>query len=380
MEGNDMHKIKVFHLIGSLNIGGIQNVVFNMFNSIDRTKYEFYFGVFDYSHTKLEQEIINMGGNIIVVPEIKKNYYSYYQNLKRILKVNGEFEVFHSHLHLNNGIALMAAENVGIPIRISHSHSVRRSNQKKSYIYSIYEKIMLKMIRHYSNVQIACSRAAGKYMFGDGLFTKNGIVFPNSINIEKFQFSKEYRKEIRQILGFQNKLVIGNVGTLNIVKNQELIIQLVNELIKDGKPVVGIIIGEGKERLQLEDKIQQYGLNKDVLLIGNDVKVSEYLSAMDIFVFPSLHEGLGIAAIEAQANGLPVIISDGVPDEVRIKNNVYRVPLDCPIEEWASITWKIRENRLNFDNLELINAGYNSSDSGRIIQKIYEDALVRLGG
>lgn len=372
-----MVKTKVFHMIGSLDNGGTQNVVLNMLKTSDKNKFEFYFGVIGSKIGDLESEILSSGGKIKRIPKNNGNYFSYFNNIKKVLLEIGNIAIFHSHMHLNNGITLASAKSAGVPVRVSHSHSIRRKDINYSIKYSIYEWVMRKKIKHFGNVFIASSFAAGNYMYGETFFDELGVIFPNAIDIELFQFSDISRNKKREELHLEDKLVLGNVGNLNKVKNHKLIIEIVENLQKENIDTIALIIGEGKDRYSLEKIINEKNLQDKVILLGTQSDISGFLSAMDIFIFPSLNEGFGIAALEAQANGVPVIISDGVPQDVMIKSNVERISLEAPVSEWVDAIKKLENSRIRENDL-LYFQGYSNNESGKILEKIYTDALNKL--
>ena len=329
-----MKKTKILQVTGSLNVGGIEKLVFSFYERINREKFQMDFLLFDEEKSDLETKIQEMGGNVYRITNPKKNLLKYYVELKRIIKRNGPYDAVHSHLLFNTGIVMRAAYKCNVPIRIAHSHD-NLSMEKNSIIRKIYIKLMRKYLHKYSNKFCACSSLAGNYLFGKEFFQKNGTIIYNSIDISKYKFNLNKRTNYRKELGIKDDdIVVGNIGRIVPQKNQEFIIKLAKKL----ENLKFVIVGDGELLDYLKKKTKDEKISNRVIFTGirNDVDI--LLNAFDIFILPSVHEGLGIVLIEAQSNGLPCIVPKNVvPEEARIIDNFVftEFPIDINVDLWC---------------------------------------------
>lgn len=369
-----MQKSKIFYILDNLNIGGVQTVLMNTIKNLDHDSFEIDVVSFD-SHCEEdhEEELKKMGIKLIKIPKFGLNYFKYIYTLYRTIKENGPYSIVHSHLHLNNGIVLLVSALCRVPLRISHSHSIKRTDSKESIFKKIFESLMKFLINRFSNKMISSSLDAGYYLYGENEFDLNGTILQNGIDLEQFKFSKDARYKNRIKFSLENKVVIGNIASLRVIKNQVFLLELLKRILKDEKNAVLLLIGEGIEKNNLLIKAQELGIDDKVFFLGNRLDIPELLCAMDIFILPSLSEGLGIVSIEAQANGLPVIISDGVPNEVIINNNVKKLHLNDSINKWSKATLELVGKRTGSVNSELYKAGYDISNYKYSINNIYNE-------
>ena len=217
----------------------------------------------------------------------------------------------------------------------------------------------------------ACSRLAAEFMFPRDVVERYEFI-PNGIDIEKFRFNDEVRKKVRKDLGIEGKLVIGNVGRLCYQKNQENLIEVFAKLQSERPESVLLLVGEGEMKAELQQQVEKLGIADKVLFYGVTDKVEQLLWAMDIFVFPSRFEGLGIVAVEAQAAGLPVICSDGVPNEAVVSDLVEKVDLRSGVDSWVE---SILHCQIDADRLavheQVQKSGFAVADVADRIEKVY---------
>lgn len=367
-----MKKIRILQVTGGLGVGGIEKLVVSFFENIDKEKYAMDFLVYGDEIGEFEGKVKELGGNIFRIPVPSKNYRSFYKNVRSIIKDNGPYDIVHSHVFFNTGFIMKAAKKEGVPIRIAHSHD-NLSYIKESIIRKLYIKLMRHFLLKYSTKKCACSSLAGQYLFGKDEFDKNGIVIYNGINIDKFVFNKNARNTVRKKLGLSNEILIGNIGRLETQKNQSYLLKIIKELPKQYKL---IIVGDGSLKKALEDEINDNNLTERVIMTGNRSDIQELLCAMDIFVLPSIHEGLGIVLIEAQANGLPCIAPTNiVPPEAKILDNF--IFLDFPEDEnltiWCDTIKKIGCSKRKENVVSVIKqSGYDINDIGKVLDKLYD--------
>lgn len=359
--------IKVLQVVGSLRLGGLETVSVNYFKYIERDKFDFTYLVYDKEEGELEETVKKLGGKIIRIPPPSDNYLKFIKNIRHVINEIDCLDIIHSHQSFNSGFVMVAAALERVPNRIVHSHTSINSNNI-AFRKKIYNTIMRLLIQLFATKFIACSMDAGYYLLGKKFFSKFGNVILNSVNLEDFYYKDHIRYKIRKKLNLEEKIVIGHTGTLNSVKNQSFLIEIMSELLKINPNTYLILIGDGPEMDKLQYKAKELGIQESILFLGTQKYVSEYLMAMDVFVFPSKHEGLGIALIEAQITGLPCIISDVIPEEAIINNNIKQLSLNESEKVWASeiYSFNLNENRNN------ISVEINNYSSKKVMNEIYK--------
>ena len=320
-----MKKIKVAHIIGKWVGGGVESVVINYYRHIDKTKFEFDF-ICDEDSTFIPyEEIEKMGGKVILVPPYQKTF-KYIKALKKIF-LEEKYDIVHSHLNTLSLFPLYAAKRAKIAVRIAHSHSTTNKNEvKKNFI-----KMILKPFsKIYATDYFCCTEHAGRWQFGNKIFDEGKVyVLNNAIDLEKFGFNPIIRKNIRNQLNLvDDTLVIGHVGRFVAQKNQSYLIDLFYEASKINSNMVLILIGTGPDELKIREKVKNLNLSNKVYFLGQKKDIYNYYQAMDVFVFPSLYEGLGMVLIEAQASGLQCIASSYVPECAKVTSCLEFVDLN----------------------------------------------------
>lgn len=246
----------------------------------------------------------------------------------------GEYAAIHLHLPYLASVFAHKTRKYGIPRVIVHCHSSRFSLES----YGWRNCILNLPTKHLADDLLACGRDAGRVWCGKHA-VETGLVqiLSNAIETENFRFSPVRRKEVRKALGIEENLVIGHVGTLTTPKNHKFLLDVFGEIHKFRPDAVLLSAGEGVLRPQIEMRIREMGLENSVRLLGNRKDVPDLLQAMDLFLFPSLHEGLPVSVVEAQAAGLPVLMSDSVTDEVCVTGErIARLPLSDGLERWVN--------------------------------------------
>lgn len=314
--------VKVLYVNGNImKRGGIEAFMMNYFRSIDKDKVKIDFLVHGYGKGVYDDEIINAGSTIYHVPTKSKHPIKYEKELKRIL-LHEKYDIIHSHLDAMSGWVLKVAEECGVPVRIAHSHNTDHlTNNKLKRIVNDFAK---KQIPVYATDLFACSKMAGEWLFGsDAKF----FIVKNAIPINKFTFDTGTRQKIRSELGWNNKIVLGHVGRFDYQKNQEFLIELLQRLLKTNSAYRLAFIGGGDDMENIKALAEQKGVQEQCYFMGSRSDVNRFYNAFDMFLLPSRFEGLGIVAIEAQVNGLPSVVSLGVPEEAVLCDNVLRLDL-----------------------------------------------------
>lgn len=349
-------KKNILIVTGGLGVGGIENVVMNFVRYCNRDLFSIDFLLYGEYIGEYEQEAMQYGCRIIHI-RYSKNYFRLYNTIKRVLDVNPGYDIVYAHTFFNSGLVMRAAKKCGVPKCIVHAHSSMRSNDQ-SINRRIFQALMRNWITSYSDIRLACSKQAGEFFFGSKTPYR---VIKNGIKVDRFAFSTEKRQQIRKQLNLENSFVIGNVGRLSKEKNHMFLIDVFHELLRIGPNNSKLlIVGGGSLYSELKSHIVQLGMEQDVILTGVRSDVPELMLAMDMFLFPSIHEGLGIGAIEAQASGLITVCSDTVPDEVKITNLVHFLPLSEGAKAWAEKIVLYMNNYGRRDRIaDIIAAGYD---------------------
>ncbi|MEY8434763.1 glycosyltransferase family 1 protein [Streptococcus hyointestinalis] len=371
-----MKRVLVFGM--NENPGGVESFIMNYYRKFTLRELQFDFLCNSNNKIAYEDEITNTGSKVFHITPRSRNPIKYYREVKRFFKKNASN---YSAIWVNiNSLAnidyLKLAKKYGIPVRIVHSHSSQNMDTKLREWLHIINK---KKIEQFATDFWACSNEAASWFYDSPTLKKSKII-PNAIDIEKSLLSDSARRRIREQYQLQDNFVIGNVGRLHFQKNQEFIIKVFADFLKIYPQSKLVLIGQGEDEDKLKLLAKELAVDKEVLFVGVQPNVSDWLSAFDLFLFPSLFEGLGIAALEAQANGLPVIVSKGrVPKDVKINDNVYFYSLSKSTEEWAKFLNDTRLNsyRESKDNIlrNFQKFGYDINEASKNLEKYFLDIL-----
>lgn len=306
-------------------------------------------------------ELQSMSGDVFVAPCSRvKHPIKYMRWLSKILK-SKKYDAIHVHGNsATTYIEIHAAKKAKVPVRIVHSHST-------SCKYMAVHKLLKKRMNREVTDAIACSDMAGKW-----LFTKAFTVLPNAINVEKFKYNEEVRNQYRTEMGLEGKLVIGHVGYMDVEKNHIFLLRVMCELVKREKAVKLLLIGDGKLRAEIEQFISDNSLSDYVELLGKRSDVAQLYQCMDIFVLPSLWEGLPVTTVEAQTAGLPCFISDSVTKQVSITDSVRYLGIkDDDITKWVESILNIEEFNRTADFYKICGSEFNIKNSIEKLLSIY---------
>ncbi len=352
-----------------MDIGGAEKVARDIALEAPAGQFEFHYLILKDPVGVYEQQLLAAGCKTFHVPEPSENYWNYYCSLVRIMK-QGHYDAVHAHTMFSIGWVMLAAWQAHIPVRISHSHSALQTNS--GFLKKGYEAAMRLLINTFATDYISCGVAAGERLYGKRKFSKHGKLILNGIDTTQFQYSEETRWQIRQELNADDRFIIGHVGHLVDVKNQGFLLELMPAILSKKQNALLLLLGEGPDRQMLEQKISAMGLEASVRLMGNVNNVGDYLSAMDVFAFPSLYEGMPLSILEVQANGLPCILSDRVPKDVFLTDLLSPLSLDAPKEQWADAICSA-ERPSNQDYAALIRqSGFDTSSAYKGIYTIYQ--------
>ncbi len=359
--------IRVLHVVTTMNRGGLETMLMNYYRHIDRQKVQFDFLEHRDAESDYDQEILSLGGRIYRLPKLNPFSISYHRKLNTFFRHHQEYKIVHVHQDCLSSIALKAAYQNHVPIRIAHSHSTSQDQNIKIVV----KKALMKSIPRYATQLFACSKEAGDWMFSGFDYQ----IVKNAIDTKLFLFNKKKRALTRNNLGISDsQLVIGHVGRFNYPKNHDFLIEVFYEIQKIKEDSILLLIGGGELENSIKEKVIKMGLTEKVFFLGKREDVNDLMQAMDIFVFPSRYEGIGIVAIEAQASGLTVIKSDAVPNQCKITPNVISMSLDESPKLWgyqvvSSFEKSKRENMSKY----IMKSNYDILNNAKKLQSYYQE-------
>jgi glycosyltransferase EpsF len=339
---------RVLHVFTAMNVGGAETMVLNLYRAMNRTKIQFDFLVHSDEVGFYEKEILSLGGRIYRLPYPSfSNMRNYQKQLYQLITEN-QFTAIHSHAHLFSGFILQVASRAGVPIRVAHSHTTSDQKNEK-WARRLYQYWMKSNIHKYATHRLGCSRAAGEVLFGKDEM----MVLPNSFQLKDYELLAQKQRENKN-----SSLIIGHVGRFDTVKNHSFFLETFFHFKKKFPHSSAILVGDGPEKDKVKELIQFYHLQDSVKLLGIRQDIPELMYDFDLFLFPSLFEGLGNVIIEAQAAGVPCLVSDSVPQEVNLSMNLVTFQsLNEDAETWATAlenilqtytkpAWNIRKQSL----------------------------------
>lgn len=356
---------KVLQISGTMNLGGQETFIMNLYRKMDFNKIQFDFIVNGEKEGFYEEEIRKLGGTIYHITPMSKNFIKHFLELRKIIKSNDYIAV---HRHSSSAIAfidLLAARSCGIKKTIFHSHTTNLNSKK---LFHFFGKIFVNKVSRY---RFACSEEAGKFMFDNFDFK----IIPNGIDSSKFSYSIKKRKEIRKQLHIPNDaFVVGHVGRFVYAKNHQYIMKIFNEVYqKMGNNAYLLLVGDGvlKERIISDNSSKEFFKNVIILSNRNDIDV--LLSGMDIFVFPSNYEGLPVSLIEAQASCLPIIMSNNISNYAIIDSQlVKKLNIgDSNLNEWVDYIIQSKKIKKVRKNNAINESCFNIEKVAEMLTEVY---------
>lgn len=370
-----MYKILISGM--SANLAGTETFIMTYYRALNKSKFQVDFVVRTTEKIVFEDEILANGSKIYRIPSKTKNISQYKKSMDEFFENYGKNydAIWLNFMGVHNIDFLKYAKKYGIKRRIVHSHT---SDWKRGPLIMTLNRINKRFLKFYATDFFACSEEAADYMF-KGSIRKKAKVIKNAIDVENFIYSQSKGDEIRKKLGWENKKIIGSIGRLATQKNHPFLIDVLNIAIQKNKDLRLVIIGEAADANAtlplIQEKIEKYGLQDKVYLAGKQTDLQAWLSSMDIFTLPSVFEGLGIVNIEAQANGVPCIVSSVVPDIAKVNEKFIYLDVDKEdsANNWADKLLDLSNSGREDDEVVRANinkVGYNIHHEVRKIEKI----------
>ena len=363
--------IRVLCVFASLNRGGSETMCMELYRHIDRSRVQFDFVKHTPQKCAYEDEILSLGGRIYEAPRyLIYNHIAYCRWWKRHLAEHPEHKIIHGHFYTVASVYFKVCKKMNrITVGHSHSTSCDRDKNSKRLISKLklkYKLHFLKKLEDKSDYCFACSQDAGNWLFPNKKFT----VLKNAFDIEKFKFDPETRQNARSELNLADSdFVVGTVGRLINVKNPDGVIDIFKSVLAGNPSAKLLWVGYGELREKIEQRIRQENLTSSVIMTGVRSDVERMLQAMDVFIFPSFLEGLGIVAVEAQTAGMPCFCSDTIPKEVAVTELCSFLPLNQP-DLWADkiLTSDIKRRDVT---QKIRKAGYDINTTSKWLEEFY---------
>lgn len=362
---------RILHIIGGLDRGGAESFLMNTWRNIDHKKYQFDILTFmpprDGKKFAFEDELIEGGAKIYRVKDNRvKAPWKFEKDVARIVK-EGDYDIVHSHIDFMSVLSLKGAKMGGAKYRVSHSHNTFNNNLY-SPIKKLASSLMRRKLNKLATTRLACGVNAGEFLYGKN---QDFTVINNGIDVGKFFFNADYRKELRKKykLGDKTKVIL-NVGRQEEVKNQAWLIDVFDKVAEKQPDSTLFILGDGSLKDFLKEKASKLASKNQIFILDSQPDVNKYYSMADVFVLPSKFEGVPTVGIEAQVSGLPCLFSIFVPEETKISKNAKFLNIDSD-EKWTKELLNIHVQEKRSSSGSKIDK-YDIHNSVKKLEEIYD--------
>lgn len=374
-----MAAIRVLHVFAIMNRGGAESMIMNYYRNIDRSKVQFDFLVHRKQKAAFDEEIQSLGGKIYKFDPINPlTPKKYYDELRLFFENHQGYSVIHSHINTFSSFPLKIAKEFNIPCRIAHSHNALQKIKIQDFFKSIHDckEVFKKIIKLKAKRNIndslthkfSCGDKAGKWLFGEN---SSFQIMNNAVDAKAFSFNEVTRNEYKIKFRLENEFVLGHVGSLTLQKNHSYLLKVFALVLKSKPNSTLLIIGDGPLRNKLEKEAEALLIHNKVQFLGIREDIVQLCQLIDVFVFPSLFEGLPVTLIEAQSAGLKIIASDNITKEVLLTDDIEFLPIDENPKLWATkVLQRVGNNRINNFNV-IKNKGYDINNNVEKIQNFY---------
>ena len=338
--------VRILHVLGGTGLGGAESRIMDLYRQINREEIQFDFLVHSSAVNNFreeapgretqfyDEEIRRLGGHIYVLPKFRVYNYLTYRNAERsFFSKHHEFRVVQGHMTSTAGIYLPIAKKCGIPVTVAHARNAGVDKGLKGIATRFFRRNLIRK----ADYCFACSKLAGADVFGEEAMRQGRVkIIHNAIDVDRFTYNPLRRDEVRAGLGLTEQLVLGHVGRFDYQKNHSYLIDIFAKICENNQDAVLLLLGEGSGMESIKEKCRALGITERVRFMGNQKSPEDYYQVMDIFLLPSLYEGLPGVLVEAQAAGLKCFVSDTVTREAQATELVTYLSIDQPAEEWAA--------------------------------------------
>lgn len=360
--------LRVLHIVTYMGRGGLETMLMNYYRQIDRSQVQFDFLTHRQERFDYDNEIEQLGGKIYHLPVLNPFSKHYKFVLGKFFDNHSEYQIIHVHQDCLSSVILKVAKKHGVKVRIAHSHNSSQDKNLKYFIKIYYRKFIPKYATHL----MACGKRAGDWMFRGASYQ----ILNNAIDVRTYIFDNDKKNKMRTELGVtENTLLVGHVGRFCEPKNHCFLVDIFENLCKLEPESKLLLVGDGELRDNIEKKVEKLGLQDKVIFTGIRSDVADLMQAMDVFVFPSVYEGVPLTLIEAQASGLPCLISDKVPIECKKTDLVNQIALRAGSYVWAQkvIEAATVKRRNTYD--EIRKEGFDIAENARWLMEFYQSLL-----
>ena len=354
---------RVLQVIGSLGYAGVEAVVMNYYRHINREQIQFDFITCSSKPERYDEEIKQLGGRIFRLSSRSRHPLEYMKALYDVIRTY-HYQIV--HIHQNSASMVMdgfVARLCGVPVVIGHSHNTRCNVMWQHYLFRPFTNMVFKH-------RWACTKEAGKWVFG----YSNVKILHNGIDTQRFRYNEEIRTNIRKELGLTDEMLIGFVGRLHAQKNPYRLLEIFAELRKKQGYAHLLIVGDGEERPRMIQVCQELKIMPAVHFVGQVTNVHEMMMAMDVFLFPSVFEGLGLVAIEAQATDLPCVVSEQVPAP-NLTGKLCVCRLDDENAVWVKAILNCVSDKRCDTSLQIQKGGYDIVQEAIALEEEYKRSI-----
>lgn len=357
--------LRVLQVLTSLDRGGMETMTMNFYRHIDRNRVQFDFLLHRSKEGDYEEEARSLGARVFRVPRQNPLNLGYWRALNNFFSEN-HYKVVHIQLDCMSAMPLAVAKRHGVPVRIAHSHNSRQDRDIKYPMKMICKRF----IRREATDLLACGIQAGQWMFGTNDFT----VVRNAIDVDDYAFDEVRRERARSNLSVpEGSLVIGHVGRFMPQKNHTFLLDVFAEVLRLRPDAVLLLAGDGELRAKREQQAADLGISDSVKFLGVRSDVPDLMQAMDVFLMPSLYEGLPLVLVEAQAAGLPCVISDSIPMDCDLsESSITRLSLGASVIQWAATVIEVYGKNKRNGGAEIVRrAGFDVRESATRLMSFY---------
>lgn len=369
--------IRILHSVSNMDRAGVETMLMNYYRHIDRNKVQFDFLCNKKKPGAYDEEIYTLGGEIYYTPGLNPfKYGQYIKFMCSFSKEHPEYKIIQCHNAALAAYPLFAAKVAGIPERICHVHSASITFDYKWPIKIVCKRFLKPNLTR----MWACGRAAGEFYYGKSAVDSGKVqIINNAIEIDRFVFNEIVRNKIRQKYGLEDAFVIGHAGRFMTQKNHAFLIKVFAELCKQEHTAKLVLLGDGELQENIKKRVLELHLEDRVLFMGNVSNVNEWYQAFDVFVLPSIWEGLPVVGIEAQAADLPCVFSEDITKEVGLLKTTVFLNRKTGIEKWVKQILRYKGHRVRMNRkAEIVSAGYEIGCEAEKLQNRYLELYNKL--
>lgn len=364
--------IKVLYIAEALTRNsGVASVIMNLVQNISNNNIKIDLLTYETGDIEIIKSINQYGVHIYYIPELRLKSFVEFKKAVSMFFETHQYDIVHSHFNQVDGIVFKIAKRNGVKVCISHSHNSRLSDSK---LKAFRNRILCRNIPRLADVWAACSEEAGKCLYGKKFSdSPKKIIIHNGVDCHKFNYNEDFRKSVRKEFQVSDsEILIGNIGGFRIQKNHDFLIDIFYELYRRNNKYKLLLVGDGELRDSIEKKVIDLRIQSNVIFAGTRVDIYRIMSGLDLFILPSLYEGLPVVGIEAQAAGLNCIFSDTITKEVNLTNSIF-ISLNEKLQVWCETIERVDISRHREYQDLIIKKGFDINEECKKISEFYSN-------